>query len=248
MSNPSNSHYQAPLVTGVSIPSRQMQHHRQYNSDFQEGEVPYRDGSTYRKKHLIHHIHHNILKQTNPAQDLADDYISYGGLCFQCVRTQEIGLTENFGKFDMLLEPGLYVLCWPYSTIAARLSLRVQQMDIVCETKTIDHVFVHITVSIQYKVLPQMAYMAHYRVEDICVPIQAHVLHVVRSTVPTSMDLDRVFSSKHEIADAIADSLRLLLRHEFGYDLVHTLCTNVMPASAEVQRAMNEVEACRREK
>jgi regulator of protease activity HflC (stomatin/prohibitin superfamily) len=242
-----SNHYQAPRVSGVTV-QRQQSSVRGQEEQQRQPEVPYRDGGVHRKQVLIHHIRHTLIKKKNPAKDLAITWLSYGGLCFQCVRTQEIGLMENFGKFDTLLQPGLYVFCWPYSTIAARMSLRIQQLDIVCETKTKDHVFVHITVSIQYRVLPEMAYMAHYRINDVTVPIQAHILHVVRSTVPTTMDLDQVFANKHEIADAIGTSLRLLLRHEFGYDLVHTLCTNVMPASAEVQRAMNEVEACRREK
>mmetsp|Transcript_33158 Transcript_33158/g.54731 ORF Transcript_33158/g.54731 Transcript_33158/m.54731 type:complete len:422 (+) Transcript_33158:156-1421(+) len=211
--------------------------------------VPYRDGPQHQRR-LVHnqhqHEHQTTLKQSNPAPDLAIPFLSRGMCCCQCVRTQEIGLTEKFGRFDQLLSPGLYILSWPYEAIAARLSLRIQQLDIVCETKTQDHVFVHLSISIQYRVLPTMAYQAHYQIADITKYIQAQVLHIVRSTVPTNLSLDQVFCQKHTISRAIEDSLSISLEREFGYELIHTLCTNVEPVSSEVKRSMNEVEACRR--
>ena len=144
-----STNYEAPIVVGM-IPQQQRQFHT---------ELPYLDGSHGRS--LVHHIHHNLLEQTNPAEYLSIPLCSYGELCCQCVHTQEIGITENFGEFDLLLEPGLYILCWPYSTIAARMSLRIQQLDVVCETKTKDNVFVYIQISIQYKVIAEMAYPLH---------------------------------------------------------------------------------------
>jgi hypothetical protein len=64
--------------------------------------------------------------------------LSYGCCCCQCVRTQEIGITENCGEFQEILEPGFYCFAWPWSDISSRLSLRVQQLDVLCETKTKD--------------------------------------------------------------------------------------------------------------
>ena len=48
---------------------------------------------------------------------------SYGCFCFQCVRTTEVGIVENCGKFEQLLDPGLHIMCWPISDISGRLSL-----------------------------------------------------------------------------------------------------------------------------
>ena len=228
-----STNYEAPIVVGV-IPQQQGQFHT---------ELPYLDGSHGRS--LVHHIHHNLLEQTNPAEYLSIPLCSYGELCCQCVHTQEIGITENFGAFDLLLEPGLYILCWPYSTIAARMSLRIQQLDVVCETKTKDNVFVHIQISIQYKVIAEMAYFAHYRLEDPRQQIRSYVFDVVRAQVPL-MEVDQVFLSKHEIADEIQSRLRLVMS-DYGYEICNSLCTNVTPTHS-VKRAMTEVEACRREK
>lgn len=78
------------------------------------------------------------LQRENPAVDMGG-FFSYGCCCIQCVRTQEIGITENFGQFQEILAPGFYCMAWPFSSIAGRLSLRVQQLDVVCETKTKDN-------------------------------------------------------------------------------------------------------------
>eukprot|EP00978_Attheya_sp_CCMP212_P018074 scaffold49021_cov68-Attheya_sp.AAC.3 len=63
---------------------------------------------------------------------------SHGCCCVQCVRTGEVGIIETFGAFKEVASPGLFLNWWPCTCIAGRLSLRVQQMDITCETKTKD--------------------------------------------------------------------------------------------------------------
>lgn len=232
VSPPTN--YHAPQVPGVSpfFPQEEPQ------------PLPYLTGSAQGQT-LVEHIHHNLLQQTNPAQDLSISCISYGCLCVQCVRTQEIGLTENFGKFDLLLEPGFYCMAWPYSNIAARLSLRVQQLDVVCETKTKDNVFLHISTCVQYRVIPEMAYYAYYRLANPQLQIRSYVFDVVRATVPT-LNLDALFVSKETVATAIHQQLYAVM-HDYGYEILDSLCTNIVPTPT-VKQAMNEVEACRREK
>lgn len=54
---------------------------------------------------------------------------------------------EDLGQFKRLLDPGMHILCWPLVTIVGRLSLRIQQLDVYCETKTKDNVFVQVGVS-----------------------------------------------------------------------------------------------------
>ena len=234
-------YYHVPLVVGIA--QTQQPEHKQEASP----EYPSLDDT--QSHSLIHHNHHNLLNHHNPAKDLSIPLFSHGGLCCQCVRTQEIGLTENFGRFDLLLGPGLHLMCWPYSTIASRISLRIQQLDVACETKTKDHVFVHIEVSVQYKVIPEMAYLAYYRLTDPHNQIRSYIFDVVRAQVP-AMTLDEVLGGRRaDIAHAVHTRLCLVLsQYEFGYHVVQTLCTNVRPAQPSVVRAMNEVEACRRRK
>ena len=60
--------------------------------------------------------------------------------CLVCVRTQEVGVVEDLGQFKSLLDPGLHCINWPLQSIVGRMSLRIQQLDVLCETKTKDNV------------------------------------------------------------------------------------------------------------
>jgi len=61
------------------------------------------------------------------------------GQALGCVQVGQstVAIRETFGKFDDVLEPGCHCLPWCLgSQIAGQLSLRVQQLDVRCETKT----------------------------------------------------------------------------------------------------------------
>ena len=94
--------------------------------------------------------------------------------CLVCVRTQEVGVVEDLGQFKQLLDPGLHCIFWPLSNIVGRMSLRIQQLDVVCETKTKDNVFVQVGVAVQYRVLVDGAYDAYYRLTDPRNQIQSY--------------------------------------------------------------------------
>lgn len=103
-----------------------------------------------------------------------------GCFCARCVRTQEVGIVEDLGQFKRILSPGLHCIFWPLQSIVGRLSLRIQQLDVICETKTKDNVFVKIQVAVQYRVLEASAYDAYYRLTDPHSQIKAYVFDVVR--------------------------------------------------------------------
>ncbi|CAN0153152.1 unnamed protein product [Hapterophycus canaliculatus] len=56
-------------------------------------------------------------------------------LCLQCVSNSEVGVVERLGKFTGLASPGLNCICWPLDVVVARISTRVQQLDVRMETK-----------------------------------------------------------------------------------------------------------------
>lgn len=61
------------------------------------------------------------------------------GNLFCCVQVDQstVAIKEHFGKFDDVLDPGCHCLPWVFGyQIAGHLSLRVQQLDVKCETKT----------------------------------------------------------------------------------------------------------------
>lgn len=61
------------------------------------------------------------------------------GNLFCCVQVEEskVGIKERFGKHKEVLEPGFHCVPWIFGyQIRGKLSLRVQQLDVRCETKT----------------------------------------------------------------------------------------------------------------
>eukprot|EP00775_Hariotina_reticulata_P007739 gene7739-7938_t len=80
------------------------------------------------------------------------------GNCCTCIDQGYVGFVERCGKFDRVAQPG--------DVVAGKLSLRVQQLDVSCETKTKDNVFVTIVVSVQYQVVTESLYDAFYRTKE----------------------------------------------------------------------------------
>lgn len=61
------------------------------------------------------------------------------GQSFGCVQVEQstVAVKELFGKFNDVLGPGCHCLPWCLGyKLAGALSLRVQQLDVHCETKT----------------------------------------------------------------------------------------------------------------
>lgn len=163
--------------------------------------------------------------------------------CCVCISTQEVGVVEDLGQFKQLIDPGLHMICFPYSQVAGKLSLRIQQLDVSCETKTKDNVFVNVSVAVQFRVITEGAYDAFYRLTDPSGQIQSYVFDVVRSTVP-KLELDESFASKAEIADAVLSQLQSIMK-DYGYEILNALVTDVSP-DARVKASMNEINASKR--
>lgn len=163
--------------------------------------------------------------------------------CFVCVQSQTVAMVENLGQFNNILSPGLSCILCPIQSVAGRLSLRIQQLDVRCETKTKDNVFVEVGVSVQYKVLTEKSYDAYYRLTDVGEQIRSYVYDVVRSTVP-KLELDTVFASKDDIAQSVQEALNSTMG-EFGYLIMESLVTDLSP-DQRVKSSMNEINASKR--
>lgn len=163
--------------------------------------------------------------------------------CLRCIQTQKIGVVEFCGEYTKLVGPGLNFVMWPCADITGQLSLRIQQLDVFCETKTKDNVFVNVAVAVQYRVLAEKAYDAYYRLSDPREQIRSYVFDVIRSTLPR-MELDEAFSSKKDIADAVLQQLTTVMG-DYGYEIMESLVTDLSP-DAKVKQSMNEINASRR--
>ena len=70
-----------------------------------------------------------------------------------------VQVIEQFGKYKRMAYPGFScVCCCIGEAVAGGLSTRVQQLDVRCETKTADNVFVDISVTVQYNILRENMY------------------------------------------------------------------------------------------
>ncbi|KAL0346101.1 UNVERIFIED_CONTAM: Hypersensitive-induced response protein-like protein 2 [Sesamum radiatum] len=168
------------------------------------------------------------------------------GQALGCIQVDQstVAVKEHFGKFDEVLEPGCHCLPWCVGyQLAGSLSLRVQQLDVRCETKTKDNVFVTVVASIQYRALAGKASDAFYKLSNTKAQIQAYVFDVIRASVPR-LDLDSTFEQKNDIAKAVEDELEKAMS-AYGFEIVQTLIVDIEP-DAQVKRAMNEINAAAR--
>ncbi len=159
------------------------------------------------------------------------------------VRQQQIAVVERFGKFLSIRKPGFQLRIPIVDRIAGKVNLRIQQLDVMVETKTKDDVFVKIKVSVQYVVLPEKVYDAFYRLENPHGQITSYVFDVVRAEVP-KLRLDDVFEKKDDIAIAIRRELEEAM-NTYGYGIIKALVTDIDP-DEEVKNAMNRINAAER--
>jgi regulator of protease activity HflC (stomatin/prohibitin superfamily) len=161
------------------------------------------------------------------------------------IKQQTAGIVERFGKFQSIRQSGLQFKVPLVDRIVGKMSLKIQQLDVIIETKTKDDVFVKLKVSVQYKVIKDKVYDAFYKLDYPQDQITSYVFDVVRAEVP-KMKLDDVFVKKDDIAIAVKSELNDAMM-EYGYDIIKTLVTDIDP-DPQVKEAMNRINASEREK
>ncbi|WP_179344608.1 SPFH domain-containing protein [Winogradskyella ursingii] len=164
---------------------------------------------------------------------------------FFIVKQQTAAIVERFGRFQYIAQSGLRIKIPLVDRVAGRLSLKIQQLDVIIETKTLDDVFVRLKVSVQYKVIREKVYDAFYKLDYPHDQITSYVFDVVRAEVP-KMKLDDVFVKKDDIALAVKAELNDAML-DYGFDIIKTLVTDIDP-DAQVKQAMNRINASEREK
>ena len=92
---------------------------------------------------------------------------------------------------------GCSALGWGYSV--KKISTRIRQIKVHCETKTADDVFVTVQVSVQMEVMKEHAYDAIYKLTNAHEQIDSYVANVIRGELP-KMKLDAIFTQKEEVS------------------------------------------------
>jgi len=164
---------------------------------------------------------------------------------FFIVKQQTIAVVERLGKFTKDYGAGFQFKIPIIDKVVGRVSLRIQQLDVIVETKTKDDVFVHLKISVQFQIQRDHVYNAFYKLQNPHEQITAFIFDTVRAEVP-KMKLDDVFVKKEEIALAIQRELKVAMLH-YGYDIVKALVTDIDP-DEYVKIAMNRINAAEREK
>ncbi|HEX3664864.1 MAG TPA: SPFH domain-containing protein [Rhizomicrobium sp.] len=162
---------------------------------------------------------------------------------FFTVEQQNRAIIERFGRFVSTASPGLNVKIPFIDTVSQRVSLRVQQLPVEVETKTLDNVFVKLFVAVQYRVIEGREADAYYKLQNPRDQITSYVLDVVRAQVP-KMNLDEVFEKKDEVGSSVKAELDVSMKI-YGFEIPNALVTDVNPAD-NVKAAMNEIQTQQR--
>src|SRR5580698_3086063 len=159
------------------------------------------------------------------------------------VQQQSRAIIERFGKYVRTATPGLNFKLPYVESIVQRVSLRVQQLIVEVETKTLDNVFVKLFVAVQFRVVEGSEADSYYKLQDHIEQIKSYVLDVVRAKVP-KMNLDEVFEKKDDVGSAVKSELDVSMKI-YGFEIPNALVTDVNPAD-NVKSAMNEIQTQQR--
>lgn len=164
---------------------------------------------------------------------------------FFTVKQETAAIVERLGKFHSVRHAGLQLKIPFLDQISKRMNLRIQQLDVLIDTKTLDNVFVKMKISVQFQVIRNQVGDAFYRLESPHDQITSYVFDVVRAEVP-KLKLDDVFLKKDDIAVAVKQELQEAMQ-SYGYDIIKALVTDIDP-DEQVKHAMNRINAAEREK
>ena len=164
---------------------------------------------------------------------------------FFTVKQATAAIVERLGKFHVVRQSGLHLKIPFLDQVAKRMNLRIQQLDVIIDTKTLDNVFIRMKVSVQYQVIASQVADSFYRLENPENQITSYVFDVVRAEVP-KLKLDDVFVRKDDVAIAVKGELQEAMQ-SYGYDIIKALVTDIDP-DEQVKHAMNRINAAEREK
>ena len=164
---------------------------------------------------------------------------------FFTVKQATAAIVERLGKFHSVRHAGLHLKIPFIDQVAKRMNLRIQQLDVIIDTKTLDNVFIRMKVSVQYQLNKEQVADSFYKLENPENQITSYVFDVVRAEVP-KLKLDDVFVRKDDIAIAVKGELQEAMQ-SYGYDIIKALVTDIDP-DEQVKHAMNRINAAEREK
>lgn len=171
--------------------------------------------------------------------------------CAFCVPEDQVWVVETCGSADehAVRTAGCFLICPCVCEVVGEVSLRLKHLECGIETKTVDDVFVNITVDIQYRAKRDNGNMPsaktifdiNYRLTDERMQIRAYVEDKVRAFVPLHK-LDAIFTLKEDLVNHIKSGEMVERLSEFGWCIEAVLVTQIDP-TPKVKDAMNSINA-----
>ena len=159
------------------------------------------------------------------------------------VPQQQAYIIERFGKFLKVQFAGIHIRIPFVDRIAMKTNMRVNQLNVQLETKTLDNVFVTVVASTQFRVNPNDVATAYYELRDPAGQLRSYMEDALRSAIP-ALSLDDAFARKDDVAFDVQKTVGAEMSR-FGFTVVKTLITAIDP---QVKNAMDSINAAQREK
>lgn len=148
------------------------------------------------------------------------------------IQENTVGLVERLGAYERALQAGGPHYITPcVEEVPHIVSLKQKQVTVQVTTK-VDKAELTLVVKVQYKVIndekaiPDSKYLLATPVDQI----RSFVQDALRSAVST-LAVEKVFDAKDEIGKVVFDQLSEQMK-KFGYEILHTLVTDVEPSAA----------------
>ena len=154
------------------------------------------------------------------------------------VPQQQAYIIERFGKFLKVQFAGIHIRIPFVDRIAMKTNMRVNQLNVQLETKTLDNVFVTVVASTQFRVNPNDVATAYYELRDPAGQLRSYMEDALRSAIP-ALSLDDAFARKDDVAFDVQKTVGAEMSR-FGF-------TAIDP-SPQVKNAMDSINAAQREK
>ena len=156
------------------------------------------------------------------------------------VPQQQAYIIERFGKFNKVQFAGIHIRIPFVDRIAMKTNMRVNQLNVQLETKTLDNVFVTVVASTQFRVNPENVATAYYELRDPAGQLRSYMEDALRSAIP-ALSLDDAFARKDDVAFDVQKTVGNEMSR-FGFTVVKTLITAIDP-SPQVKNAMDSIKA-----
>lgn len=155
------------------------------------------------------------------------------------VPQQQAYIIERFGKYNKVQFAGIHAKIPFVDRISTKTNMRVSQLNVQLETKTLDNVFVTVVASTQFRVNPENVATAYYELRDPAGQLRSYMEDALRSAIP-ALSLDDAFARKDDVAFDVQKTVGAEMAR-FGFTVVKTLITAIDP-SPQVKSAMDSIK------